>query len=154
MGIHASSGSVHIGPNPSHLPVKQQSVVILIKDITWCSQKGRERSSKEKCLLPTDLRPGIATHTSNGNRPVRLGFWPHLPIGKQPRKGQVTHLVKWTKDSLRIVREGHQLCVGLWLRRVKADPSEVSTISSQSGAVNAGVPEASGTRLELQAEEP
>lgn len=51
--------------------------------------------------------------------------------------------------TYRIVREGHQLYVGLWLRRVKADPSGVSTISSQSVAVNAGVPEASATRRAL-----
>lgn len=34
VGVHAS-GSLHVGQNPHHLLIKQQSVVTLIKDAAW-----------------------------------------------------------------------------------------------------------------------
>lgn len=86
--IHAS-GSLHIGQNPNHLPIKQQSVVTLIKDTTWVITE-REGEELRGEMFIAYWPPSRHSHTYC----LQLqqvceagGFGPHLPIGKQPQKG-------------------------------------------------------------------
>lgn len=128
-------------------------------------------------FLPAGLSPGTFTHiTSKYNRPVRLGVSAPFTSGESsPRKALVTQLVKRVKDS---VTAGRTPAVFRPLAKEgQGGPFWVSTISQAninlsssislnlwvathsrptqgSGAVTTGVPEVSGTRPELQAEQP
>lgn len=110
--------------NPSHLPIKHQSVATLIKDTTWVFPGREAESSEEKCLLPAGRSPGIATlyvTCSHLQRPVRLGVW--APFTGEV---QVPQLAKWMEASAPDAERRWAVCRPL-AKEVKAEPWGVST---------------------------
>lgn len=81
--------------NPSHLPIKQQSVAALIRDTTWVFTGREGEELQGEMFIAHGLSPGISTHIiSSCSRPAGLGVRSHLPKGKHLRKATVTQLVK------------------------------------------------------------